>query len=120
MDPKRDLILVTGATGKQGGAVARRLLAGGHRVRAVTRKPEGEPARALAAKGAEVVQGDFEDAAAMSRALEGVWGMFAVQNTWEAGVVREEEQGKAVAALARKMGVQHYVYSSVGSAHRNT
>jgi uncharacterized protein YbjT (DUF2867 family) len=120
LDPKRDTILITGATGKQGGAVARELLAAGCRLRAVTRKPEGEAARALAARGIEVLPGDFEDQAAMGRAMQGVWGMFAVQNTWEAGVEREERQGKLVAELARKAGVQHYVYSSVASAHRNT
>ena len=120
MDPKRDVILITGATGKQGGAVARHLLAEGARIRAVTRKPESPAARALASQGAEVVAADFEDEAAMTRAMQGVWGMFAVQNTWEAGVEREERQGKLVAELARKVGVQHYVYTSVASAQRNT
>jgi uncharacterized protein YbjT (DUF2867 family) len=120
LDPKRDLVLVTGATGKQGGAVARRLLAEGVRVRAVTRKPDGEAARALAKAGAEIVTADFEDQAGMNKALQGAWGVFAVQNTWEAGVAREEAQGKLTAELARKAGVQHYVYTSVGSAHRKT
>ena len=46
--------------------------------------------------------------------------MFAVQNTWEAGVEKEEEQGKRLAKLAREAGVQHFVYTSVGSAHRKT
>ena len=78
-------ILITGATGKQGGAVARHLLAEGARIRAVTRKPESPAARALASQGAEVVAADFEDEAAMTRAMQGVWGMFAVQNTWESG-----------------------------------
>jgi uncharacterized protein YbjT (DUF2867 family) len=49
-----------------------------------------------------------------------VWGAFGVQNTWEAGVEREEAQGKRLATLAREAGVQHYVYTSVGSAHRQT
>ena len=120
MDPKRDVILITGATGKQGGAVARHLLAEGARIRAVTRKPESPAARALASQSVEVVAADFEDEAAMTRAMQGVWGMFAVQNTWEAGVEREERQGKLVAELARKAGVQHYVYTSVASAQRDT
>ena len=51
---------------------------------------------------------------------EGAWGVFAVQNTWEAGVAGEEEQGKRIATLAREAGVQHFVYTSVGSAHRKT
>jgi len=113
-------VLVTGSTGQQGGAVARELLARGYRVLAMTRKPEGEKARALARLGATVIQGDFDDASSLERAIQGAWGVFAVQNTWEAGVAKEEEQGKRLAELARKSGVQHFVYSSVGSAHRNT
>jgi uncharacterized protein YbjT (DUF2867 family) len=120
MSTEKPIILVTGATGHQGGATARELLRKGHRVRAMTRKPEGEKARALAARGAEVVQGDLDDPGSVERALAGAWGAFAVQNTWEAGVEREEEQGKRFAELARKVGVRHFVYSSVGSAHRRT
>jgi uncharacterized protein YbjT (DUF2867 family) len=115
-----DTILVTGATGNQGGAVARELLANGRKVRAMTRSPDGAAARALAAQGAEIVEGNLDDPASLERALAGVWGVFAVQNTWEAGVEREEEQGKRIAELALRQGVQHYVYSSVGSAHRST
>lgn len=113
-------ILITGATGKQGGAVARHMLAKGFKLRALTRKPEGAEAKALAQKGVEIVPGDLDDAASLERALTGVWGTFAVQNTWEAGVEKEEEQGKRFAHLARKAGVRHYVYTSVASAHRNT
>lgn len=120
MQKGKDWIVVTGATGKQGGAVARELLGAGHRVRAMTRHPEGVAARALAVAGAEVVQGDFDDAASLRRVLEGAWGTFAVQNTWEAGVVKEEEQGIRYAEVAREMGVQHYVYTSVESAHLDT
>ena len=87
-------ILVTGATGKQGGAVARELLAKGYPIRAMTRNPDAENARALAKLGAEIVRGDFDDAASLTQAVKGVWGVFSVQNTWEAGVEREEEQGK--------------------------
>lgn len=115
------LILVTGATGKQGGATIRQLARqGGFRLRAMTRRPEGDAARALAALGVEVVRGDLDDAPSLERALAGAWGVFAVQNTWEAGVEREEEQGKRLARAAREGGVRHYVYTSVGSAHRST
>jgi len=117
-DPKS--ILVTGATGKQGGAVARELLARGHRVRAMTRKPQSDNARKLATLGAEVVRADLDDAASVAKTLDGMWGAFAVQNTWEAGVEKEEEQGKRFAKAARQANVQHFVYSSVGSAHRKT
>ena len=115
-----DAILVTGATGQQGGATARELLAAGHKVFAMTRNPDGEAARALAAAGATVVQGDLNDESSLRKALKGMWGVFAVQNTWEAGVEAEEEQGKRIARLAKEAGVQHYVYGSVGSADKDT
>jgi hypothetical protein len=111
-------VLVSGATGQQGGAVARELLAHGYRVRAMTRKPESGPARSLGKLGAELVEGDLDDEASVARAVAGAWGTFAVQNTWEAGVEKEEIQGKRFAKAAREAGVQHFVYSSVGSAHR--
>jgi uncharacterized protein YbjT (DUF2867 family) len=113
-------VLVTGSTGQQGGAVARHLLAKGFKVKALTRKPEGEKAQALSALGAEVVRGDFDDIASIKRAIDGTWGLFAVQNTWEAGVEQEEAQGKLIAKLAREVNVGHFVYASVESAHRNT
>ncbi len=114
-------ILITGATGKQGGAIARRLLErGGYRIRALTRKPDSDAAKHLASLGAEIVAGDLDDASSLAAALANTWGVFAVQNTWEAGVEKEEQQGLRLAKLAREANVQHYVYSSVGSAHRNT
>lgn len=114
------IILITGATGKQGGAVARALVGKGFKIRALTRKPESEAALSLAKTGAEIVKGDLDDVASLKNALQGVWGVFSVQNTWEAGVEKEEEQGKRLAKLAREAGVEHFVYSSVGSAHRGT
>jgi uncharacterized protein YbjT (DUF2867 family) len=114
-------ILITGATGKQGGATIRHLAKrGGFKLRAMTRKPDGEPAKALAKLGAEIVAADLNDAASLERAVKGAWGVFAVQNTWEAGVEGEEEQGKRFAKVARDGGVQHFVQASVGSAHRKT
>lgn len=120
MDKGKDLILVTGATGKQGGAIAHELLAKGHKVRAMTRHPEGAAAKALAAAGAHVVSGDFDDEGSLSKAVAGSWGIFAMQNTWEAGVEREEVEGKRLAKVAKEQGVQHYVYTSVASAQRKT
>jgi uncharacterized protein YbjT (DUF2867 family) len=120
MDKSKDIILVTGATGNQGGAVARHLLRSGYKVKALTRNPESDKAGLLKALGAEVVRGDLDDPKSLEPALTGVWGVYSVQNTWEAGVAREEEQGKRFAELARNKGVFHFVYSSVGSAHRNT
>src|SRR5215210_6848784 len=114
------LIVVTGATGKQGGAVARSLLDRGFRIRALTRNPQKPEAQALADRGAEVVQGDMEDRSSMERALEGAYGVFSVQNFWETGYDGEVQQGKTVADTAKAAGVEHLVYSSVGSAHRQT
>lgn len=115
-----DVILVCGATGRQGGAVAGRLLTSGHKVRVMTRKPGGNAAQGLAAMGVEVVMGDLDDPASVARALDGVWGAFSVQNAWEAGVVREEEQGRRFVELAMNAGLRHLVYSSVQSADRKT
>jgi uncharacterized protein YbjT (DUF2867 family) len=120
MHKDRNTVLVTGATGNQGGAVIRELLANGYRVKAMTRNPAGEAAKVLAAQGAEIIQADMDDPGSLEGALAGTWGVFAVQNTWEAGVEREEQQGKRLAEIARRQDVQHYVYSSVGSAHRST
>ncbi|MDM7914231.1 MAG: NmrA/HSCARG family protein [Candidatus Eisenbacteria bacterium] len=116
------IVLVTGATGQQGGAVARQLQAAGAgaKVRAMTRHPEGEKARELAALGLEIVRGDLDDRDSLARAVRGAWGVHGVQNTWEAGVEREEAQGKRLVEVARENNVYHYVYSSVGSAHRRT
>jgi uncharacterized protein YbjT (DUF2867 family) len=114
------LILVCGATGKQGGAVARSLLDRGFQVRGLTRNPQKPAAQALADQGAEVVQGDMEERSSMERALEGAYGIFSVQNFWETGYDREVQQGKTVADAAKAAGVEHFVYSSVGSAHRQT
>ena len=115
------LVLITCATGKQGGATLRHLAKrGGFKLRAMTRKPDSDAAKAAAALGAEVVTADLDDAASLSRVLADVWGVYAVQNTWEAGVAKEEVQGKLLAKLAREKGVQRFVYASVGSAHKKT
>jgi uncharacterized protein YbjT (DUF2867 family) len=120
MAQEKKLVLVSGATGNQGGNIARELLDAGWPIRAMTRKPESEAARALAAKGAEIVRADLDDEASLRAAMKGAWGAVAVQNTWEAGVEGEEEQGKRFAKIAKDAGIQHLLYQSVGSAHRNT
>jgi uncharacterized protein YbjT (DUF2867 family) len=115
------VVLITGATGRQGGATLRHLAKrGGFKLRAMTRKPDGDAAKAVAALGAEVIAGDLDDAASLERAVAGAWGVFAVQSAREAGVEGEEEQGKRIAKIARDKGVQHFVYTSVGSAERRT
>jgi len=114
------LILVTGATGQQGGAVARKLLERGFAVRVLTRDTQKPAAKELAGLGAEVVEGDLDDRASIERALEGVRGVFSVQQFAETGVEGEVRQGKALADAAKETGVEHFVYSSVGSAHKET
>jgi uncharacterized protein YbjT (DUF2867 family) len=113
-------ILIAGVTGQQGGAVAQALRGTGFHLRGLTRKPESERAVALAHQGIEIVKGDLDDEATLRRALAGAWGVFGVQNAGEAGVEREEAQGKRLATVARNTGVEHYVYTSVGSANKRT
>ena len=113
-------ILVTGATGKQGGAVAHHLLGRGWEVRALTRDPSQPAALALARVGAEVVQGDMRDEADVARAVAGTYGVFGVQNTWEHGPESEVQQGTLLAEAAEAAGVAHFVYTSVGGADRNS
>ena len=77
-------------------------------------------AQELARQGVEVVQGDLEDVASLERASRGVYGIYSVQDFWTVGAKREVQQGKNLADVAKKAGVQHFVYSSVGGAERNT
>lgn len=114
------LISVCGATGRQGGAVARALLQDGWDVRAVTRNPNGAAATDLARLGAEVVEADMEDVESMSRVFEGVSGVFSVQNGLTAGFDREVIQGRNVADAASRSGVSHVVYAAAGTGERGT
>lgn len=122
MDKEENTIVVAGATGQQGGAVARRLLAAGWPVRALTRNPDGPAARTLANHGAMVVQGDLGDRGSLETALEGAYGVFSVQVFWppSVGVEGEILHGKNLADAAKAAGVKHFVYSSVGGADRNS
>lgn len=115
-DPKR--ILVTGATGAQGGSVARHLSAdGSFQVRALTRNPNSEAAQALAAAGVEVVAGDFDDRASLDAALTGCHGCFGVTSFWE-HFDKEYEQGKNLVDAVAAAGVQHFVFSSLAHASK--
>lgn len=113
------LILVTGATGKQGGAALRHLREKGFGVRALTRDPDRPEARALGVHGVEVAKGDLEDVASIDRALDGVYGVYSVQNS-RAGAEAEIRQGVNLVEAAGRAVVDHFVYSSVGSADQNT
>jgi uncharacterized protein YbjT (DUF2867 family) len=113
-------VLVTGATGRQGGAVIRHLLPKGWKLRALTRNPDGHEAQALASQGIEVMRGDLEDPDSIARAAIGAYGIYSVQDFWAVGAKREVQQGKNVANAAKKAEIKHFVYSSVGGAERKT
>src|SRR5579863_8529726 len=115
-----EVVLVTGATGRQGGAVVRHMRPGGWKLRALTRNPKSYAAQQLAEKGVELVQGDLDDPSALERAARGVYGIYSVQDFWTVGAKREVQQGQNLAEVAKKTGVEHFVYSSVGGAERNT
>jgi len=118
--PQSGAVLVTGATGRQGGAVVRHMLAQGFKLRALTRDPASSAAVSLAAQGVQVVRGDLEDPPSLQSALRGVRGVYSVQDFWSVGAKREVQQGKNLADAAKEAGVEHFVYSSVGGAERNS
>jgi len=112
-------ILVTGATGAQGGSVARHLLRRGHfAVRCLTRKPDSDAAQALREAGAEVVGGDLNDIESLRSALRGCHGVFGVTNFWE-HFEQEYSQGKNLIDAVAEVGVQHFVFSSLPSVKRH-
>jgi uncharacterized protein YbjT (DUF2867 family) len=113
-------VLVTGATGKQGGHLVRELLARGHSVRALTRKPESPAAAALAERGVTIVPGDFEDQGSLERAARGVDAVFAMATPFEIGEQAETREGVNIVRAASAVGVKHLVYSSVAGADRAT
>ncbi|MGZ4199953.1 MAG: NmrA/HSCARG family protein [Thermoleophilia bacterium] len=114
------IILVTGITGRQGGAVARRLHADGWRVRGLTRDPDAERARPARELGVELATGDLTDERSLVEPLSGVYGIFAMATPFEKGIENEIAQGNTLGNVATAMDVGHYVYSSVGSANKKT
>ncbi len=114
----RKKILVTGANGRQGGAVAGCLLAKGQKVRIMTRFPE--KARKWRKSGAEVVRGDFSDYRSLEEAVKGVRGVFLMGTPFESDPGTEVEQGRSVVYACREEGVPHLVYSSVCCADMET
>lgn len=121
------IILVFGATGQQGRAVATSLVVEGWRVRALVRDPDGAQARTLAATGVETVRGDLDDVVAIRAAMTGVHGVFSVQPSSGQGLsesVTDEDElrwGKLVADIASDSEVGHFVYSSaIAAGHGKT
>src|SRR5499433_1006282 len=114
------IVLVTGATGRQGGSVIRHMHPKGWKLRALTRDPDSPAAQKLVRMGIEVVKGDLENARTLEPATRGVYGIYSVQDFWAVGAKREVQQGKNLADAAKEAGVEHFVYSSVGGAERNS
>ncbi len=112
-------ILIIGATGHQGGAVARQLLERGYQaLYALVRSADHEQAQALETQGVKLVTGDLDDPASLQAALTGMDGVFYALPL-EGGIELEVRRGKAVADAAKQAGLQHVVYSSVGGAERS-
>ena len=113
-----DTILVVGATGMQGGGVARHLWErGAIKIRCMTRRPDSEPAKLLQQRGADVVQADLDDPASIRRAVHGCHGVFGVTNFWEASF-REYDQGVNLIDAAAEAGVGHLVLSTLPSSRK--
>lgn len=111
-------IVVSGATGLQGGAVARRLLAEGRPVQFLTRHPNSDRAQGLSAQGATAIPADLQNLTSLREACRGAYGVFSVQDFWEHGHVREIRQGLNLIEAARAEKVEHFVYASVGGVGR--
>jgi uncharacterized protein YbjT (DUF2867 family) len=113
----KKVIAVIGATGSQGGGLAAAILgdaAGGFACRAITRKTDGDKAKALAAKGAEVVKADLDDVESLKKAFAGAYGVYAVTNFWEHfSAEKEKAQAKNIADAAKAAGVKHVVWSTL-------
>ena len=110
---------VTGATGNQGGAVVKNLMARGFAVKALTRNPNSIKAKGLTNSKAEVINGDLNNPSGFAEHLKNVDGIFSVQ-TYENGIKKEIQQGIALADLAKQYAVPHFVYSSVIGSDAHT
>jgi uncharacterized protein YbjT (DUF2867 family) len=116
----RKKILVFGATGAQGGSVARNLLDRDHfDVRALTRKADSPAAQALRDLGAEIAQGDLDDPSSLAAALEGCYGVFGVTNFWE-HFGKEREHGRNLVDAVAAANIQHFVYSTLPPIEKAT
>jgi uncharacterized protein YbjT (DUF2867 family) len=122
MSPRKPLITIFGATGAQGGGLARALLGTperAFRVRAVTRRPGSPAAQALSELGAEICAADLDDAASLERAMRGAHGAFCVTNYWEhLSPERELEQADRLAEAAQRNDVRHVVWSTLEDTRR--
>ena len=113
----KKIIAVLGSTGSQGSGLVSAILAdpnGGFAARAVTRDPDKDKAKAMAAKGAEVVKADLDDVESLKKAFAGAHGVYAVTNFWEHfSGEKEVAQAKNIADAARAAGVKHIIWSTL-------
>src|SRR5215831_5904565 len=113
----KKIIAVVGATGAQGGGMVRAILSdpnGGFAARAITRDANKDKAKALASKGAEVVQANLDDVESLKKAFAGVYGVYAVTNFWEHfSGEKEKAQAKNIADAAKAAGVKHVIWSTL-------
>lgn len=114
------IIVVVGATGQQGGAVARELLGRGYAVRAITRSPDKPAAAQLALLGADIVKADLEAPESLDQAFAGAYGLFAMTEPWERGPAGEVRHGHNMIEAAKRAAIKHLVLSSVSRADRGT
>ena len=113
----KKIMAVVGSTGAQGGSLCEAILSdpnGGFACRAVTRDPEKDKAKALAAKGAEVVKADLDDVESLKKAFAGAYGVYGVTNFWEHfSGEKEKAQAKNIADAAKAAGVKHVIWSTL-------
>jgi len=113
-------ILVTGATGQQGGSLTRLLLQKKHKVYALTRNTQSPAAQDLRNRGANIVKGDLDDSDSLKRAVKDVESVFLMGTPFEDGTEGETRRGKLMADIAKENNIEHLVYSSVANADKNT
>lgn len=115
---QKKIILVTGATGAQGGSVAKALL---HEkkfnVRILTRNAHSPKAQALLQAGAEIAEGDMDDLQSLKKAMEGVYGVFGVTSFWE-HYEKEFHHGKNLVTAVHQSGIKHFVFSTLANYHQ--
>ncbi len=113
-------VLVSGATGQQGGSVVNALLRDGHHVIGITRNTDSDKSKALQARGVEMISVDFTDTQKLVEAMSNVDTVFALTTPFEKGTEHETEQGIALANAAKEAQVGHFIFNSVGDANNNT
>ncbi len=118
----KKIIAIVGATGAQGGGLARAILAdraSPFAIRAITRKPDSPAAQALASAGAQVVAADLADTASVARAFSGAYGAYCVTFFWNhMSPDTERAEARSMADAAKRSGVQHVVWSTLEDTRR--